>query len=63
MAGKLAITLKRSPIGRPQNQRRTAIALGLRKLSQTVVKEDTPTIRGMVGRISHLVEVTTVDEA
>lgn len=63
MAGKLAITLKRSPIGRPENQRKTVIALGLRKLSQTVVKEDTPTIRGMVGCISHLVEVTPVDEA
>lgn len=63
MANKLAITLKKSPIGRPENQRKTAFALGLRKLQQTVVKEDTPTIRGMVERISHLVEVTSVEEA
>lgn len=63
MANKLAITLKKSPIGRPENQRKTAFALGLRKLQQTVVKEDTPTIRGMVNRISHLVDVQSVEEA
>ncbi|QQE78515.1 50S ribosomal protein L30 [Alicyclobacillus sp. SO9] len=60
MANKLAITLKHSPIGRPQNQRDTAYALGLRKLQQTVVREDTPIIRGMVNRIKHLVEVSEV---
>jgi len=61
MPNKLAITLKRSPIGRPQNQRKTAFALGLRKLQQQVVCQDTPVIRGMVERIKHLVEVEVID--
>ncbi|GMA64087.1 50S ribosomal protein L30 [Alicyclobacillus fastidiosus] len=57
MAKTLAITLKKSPVGRPENQRKTAVALGLTKLHQTVVRTDTPVIRGMINRISHLVEV------
>jgi len=61
MANKLAITLIHSPIGRPQNQRDTAYALGLRKLHQTVVLSNTPVIRGMVNRISHLVTVEEVE--
>jgi len=61
LANKLAITLKHSPIGRPGNQRKTVVALGLRKLQQTVVREDTPIIRGMVNRVKHLVEVQTVE--
>lgn len=61
MAKKLAITLKSSPIGRPENQRKTAFALGLRKLHQTVLREDTATIRGMVNRISHMVSVEVVE--
>lgn len=60
MANKLSITLKHSTIGRPQNQRDTAFALGLRKLQQTVVHEDTPIIRGMVNRITHLVQVDEI---
>ncbi|MCL6454781.1 MAG: 50S ribosomal protein L30 [Alicyclobacillus sp.] len=60
MAQKLAITLKHSPIGRPEAQRRTVVALGLRRLQQTVVREDTPVIRGMVNRVKHLVEVQPV---
>lgn len=61
MAKKLSITLKHSPIGRLENQRKTAYALGLRKLHQTVVREDTPVIRGMVERIKHLVDVEVVE--
>jgi len=61
MANKLAITLVHSPVGRPENQRKTAFALGLRKMHQTVVCSDTPTIRGMVDRISHLVKVEAVE--
>lgn len=61
MAKKLAITLVHSPLGRPENQRKTAFALGLRKMQQTVVREDTPVIRGMVNRIGHLVKVETVE--
>ena len=61
MAKKLSITLKHSPIGRPENQRKTVVALGLRKLQQTVVREDTAVIRGMIDRVQHLVEVQPVD--
>lgn len=56
--GNLKITQKRSPIGRPPDQRGTLRALGLRKIGSSVVKSDTPEIRGMVFKIKHLVEVT-----
>ncbi len=54
---KLQITLKRSLIGRTQDQRATVEALGLRKINQTVEKEDNASIRGMVEKVKHLVEV------
>ena len=57
MANKLEITLTRSVIGRPQDQRETVEALGLRKLHQTVVHEDNPAIRGMINKVAHLVTV------
>jgi large subunit ribosomal protein L30 len=57
---KLQIKLVKSVIASKPNQRATAIALGLTKLQKTVVKDDTPTIRGMVNVISHLVEVKEV---
>lgn len=56
-AKQLKITLKRSTIGRLQNQKDTVRALGLRKVSHSVVHRDTPAIRGMINRVSHLVEV------
>ncbi|MBW5449158.1 50S ribosomal protein L30 [Cohnella sp. CFH 77786] len=57
---KLQITLKRSLIGRPENQRQTVQALGLRKTNSVVVKEDNAAIRGMINTVSHLVEVKEV---
>lgn len=57
---KLAITLKRSLIGRPEDQRRTVASLGLRKVNQTVTHNDNPAIRGMIQKVSHLVEVKEV---
>ncbi len=59
---KLRITWKRSSIGKPERQKRTVRALGLRKLHQTVEHEDTPQIRGMVNQVSHLVECISVDD-
>jgi large subunit ribosomal protein L30 len=53
----LRITLVRSPIGYPQRQKATVRALGLRRMHQTVEHEDVPQIRGMVNKISHLVQV------
>jgi large subunit ribosomal protein L30 len=54
---QLKITLKRSTIGRLENQKRTVTALGLRRLNQNVVHDDSPVIRGMIVKVSHLVEV------
>ena len=57
---KLKITLVRSTIGRKQNQIKTVEALGLRKIRSVVEHEDTPQIRGMINRVSHLVTVEEV---
>jgi large subunit ribosomal protein L30 len=54
---KLRITLVKSPIGYSQRQKGTVRALGLRRMNQTVVQEDNPVIRGMIFKVSHLVEV------
>jgi len=59
---KLKITLTRSLIGRPEDQRATVKALGLTKLHSVVVKEDNPAIRGMLRKVAHLVTVTEVEE-
>ena len=61
MADKLRITLTRSLIGRPSDQRDTVRSLGLRRLNHTVEKEDTPGTRGMVRKVRHLVTVEVVD--
>ena len=52
--------MKRSTIGFPQDQRGTVAGLGLRRLHQTVEHEDTPSIRGMLQKVGHLVEVKPV---
>jgi large subunit ribosomal protein L30 len=54
---KIAITKVRSSIGCKPAQRRTLKALGLRRIGQTVVKDDRPEIRGMIRAVSHLVVV------
>ena len=53
---KLKITLKKSKIGRKEKHVKTVEALGLKKPGQTVVKEDTDTIRGMVNAVSFMVD-------
>lgn len=60
--GKLKVTLVRSASGRQEPQKRTVKALGLRRLSQQVVHDDTPSIRGMIGAVHHLVKVEEVAE-
>jgi large subunit ribosomal protein L30 len=57
MANKLLVTLSRSVIGRPEDQRQTVTALGLRKLNQTVEHQDNAAIRGMINKVAHLVTV------
>jgi len=58
---QLKITWKRSAIGRPASQLRVIKSLGLHRLHHTVVHFDSPTIRGMVDKISHLVSVEAVE--
>ena len=53
----LRITLVKSPIGYTQRQKDTVRALGLRKMNQTVEHTDSVVIRGMVNKVSHLVQV------
>ncbi|MHB0754233.1 50S ribosomal protein L30 [Polaribacter sp. M15] len=54
---KIKVTQIKSQIGRLKNQKRTLEALGLRRLNQTVEHEATPSIVGMVNKVSHLVSV------
>jgi large subunit ribosomal protein L30 len=54
---KLRIRLVRSLIGLSPKQEATVRALGLRRLNQVVEHADTPTIRGMIARVSHVLEV------
>jgi large subunit ribosomal protein L30 len=56
----LRITQVRSAIGRKEVQKRTLEALGIRRMHHSVVQPDRPEIRGMIRRISHLVEVEEV---
>jgi large subunit ribosomal protein L30 len=58
--GMLRITLVRSTIGRPADQGRTVASLGLRRLNATVERPDSPSIRGMLAKVRHLVEVEEV---
>lgn len=62
MANKLRITWKKSAIGYGRDQKRTIRALGLRRLGQTVEHSDSQAIRGMIGKVRHLVEVAEVSE-
>jgi large subunit ribosomal protein L30 len=57
---QLRITQVRSVIGRPGDQKDTVRRLGLRRMHDTVVKEDRPEIRGMVAKVRHLVTVEEV---
>ncbi|EOH96518.1 50S ribosomal protein L30 [Enterococcus sp. 7E2_DIV0204] len=57
---ELKVTLKRSIIGRPQNQKDTVKALGLGKVNSSVVKPDNVAIKGMINTVSHLVDVEEV---
>jgi large subunit ribosomal protein L30 len=59
---KLKITQVRSGIGGLRNQRETLRTLGLRRLHQSVVREDRPEVLGMIRTVTHLVSVEEVDE-
>ncbi len=58
---KIAVTLRKSTIGYSHRQRKVVESLGLRKLNHTVEHQDSPTIKGMIAKVSHLVEVREIE--
>lgn len=58
---KVKLTLVKSGIGRPKNQKATLEALGLRKMNATRVHEVTPQVQGMINVVNHLVKVENAD--
>ena len=57
MSGEMKITLVRSSIGKPANQKAVLLGLGLTKMHRTVTLKDTPEVRGMVRKVNHLVKI------
>ena len=57
------VTQTGSPIRRPKDQRATLIGLGLNKMNRTRELEDTPSVRGMIDKVSHLVRVEEPDQS
>ena len=58
ISGKtIRVTLVRSPIGYTKDQKRTVLALGLRRLHQTIEHKDTPALRGMLNKVVHLLKI------
>ena len=60
MAGKIKITLVKSMIGRPEKHRKVLRGMGLTRLNKSVQLEDTPSIRGMIAKVSHLVKAEEI---
>jgi len=61
MALQLKVTLIRSGINRPYDQKNTIIGLGLTRMHKSVVLNDTPAIRGMIRKVAHLVQVEAAE--
>ena len=61
-SGKIRVTQISSPIGRTKDQRATLVGLGLNKMHRSRVLEDTPAVRGMAEKISHLVRLEEAGE-
>ena len=59
---KLKVTLTRSLIGRPETQRKTVKALGLRKLNSFSILPDNPAVRGQIHKVEHLVTVEEIED-
>ncbi|MFQ5455935.1 MAG: 50S ribosomal protein L30 [Nitrospirota bacterium] len=62
MVQKISITLIKSCIGRPNRHKLVAKSLGLKKINQTVIRVDRPEIRGMIRKITHLLQVKEIKE-
>ncbi|MDB2368667.1 50S ribosomal protein L30 [Flavobacteriales bacterium] len=57
---KIRVTQVKSKIGRPERQKRTILALGLKKMNQTIEHEATPQVLGMIKKVAHLLKVEEV---
>ena len=57
MAAEISVTLKKSPIGRKKYFEKVLKGMGLTRLNKTVVLPDTPEMRGMITKVSHMVDV------
>ena len=62
MSGTLKITLVKSMIGRPEKHRKVLKGMGLTRVNKTVELNDTPMVRGMIGKVSHLVNAEEKNE-
>lgn len=58
--GKIKVTLVKSPIGCKRNHRESVRGLGLKRMHQSVVLEDTPSVRGMINQVAYLVKSEVV---
>lgn len=58
---KIKVTQRRSVIDRPKDQKSTVRRLGLHRINDSIIKDDTPDVRGMIAKVQHLVEVEEVD--
>lgn len=56
-AKKITVEQTGSPIGRPDAQRRTLLGLGLKRIGRRSTLEDTPSVRGMIAKVAHLIRV------
>lgn len=61
MTKQVRVTLVKSPIGYEKSQKATVRALGLGRMNSSVVHNDTPPVRGMINKISHLVKVEEIE--
>ncbi|MEX0740276.1 MAG: 50S ribosomal protein L30 [Pseudohongiella sp.] len=56
-AGTVKVTLVRSPIGTMERHRQCLVGLGLRRMHQTVELQDTPSVRGIINKVSYMLQV------
>ena len=56
---KVTVRQTASPIRRKSDQRATLVGLGLNRIGRTAVLEDTPSVRGMIAKVAHMVEVVS----
>lgn len=61
MSSKVTIKLVKSKIGVPKKLRKVLVGIGLSKMNRSVIRQDTPAIRGMIFKVKHLIEVTEAE--